>query len=98
VYCEALWRVKKYFRIQITQGRDVAMSDYRHYLGILSGKEGKAQHRPQEVIERLRADFVLIGLHEGERIKAQVRMEVERDLSVAVAYHSRPRLKSSETT
>lgn len=69
-YCEAVSCLRHYFRTKILHDKETATFKHHEYL------DGLKKTRSAESIKKLRADFILIGQHEGER----VRVEVEQDL------------------
>lgn len=77
-YCEALSRVKRFFRLQLTSGRNLAVADFKQYVSLLEG-DGEAQpRRVREAIDKLQSDFNLIGIHEGDHIKAEILKELQK--------------------
>lgn len=65
-YCEAVALLKRYFQTRATQGRRSARLEFE---ASLAKKEEKLGARGRELAARLRADFLLIGQHEGEQIE-----------------------------
>lgn len=84
-YCEALSRVRRFFRIQFTNGRTLAVADFKHYVSLLEGEGSTQPRRLREAIDKLQADFNLIGLHEGERIKEEVQKELQQQALATAA-------------
>ncbi len=80
-YCEAVSCLRHYFRAQITDGKEVAKALHHEYIDGLtgngSGKGKKKARRAPELVERLRIDFLIIGQHEGERIKREVMRDIQ---------------------
>lgn len=78
-YCEALWRVKRFLRIELVEGRKSAVDDYHRYLGLLGAGEKARPARALEAIARLQVDFNLIGIHEGRQLREEVSRDLEHD-------------------
>lgn len=68
-YCEGVALLKRYFQTRAAQGRYRAKLEFE---ASLSKKEEKLGARGKELAGRLRADFLLIGEHEGDRIEREV--------------------------
>lgn len=84
-YCEALSRVKRFFRLQLTSGRNLAVADFKQYVSLVEG-DGEAQpRRVREAIDKLQSDFNLIGIHEGDRIRTEVLLELQKQLELAAS-------------
>lgn len=56
----------------------MAVADSKHYLSLLEGDGSHQPRRLREAIDKLQAGFNLIGLHEGERIKAEIQKELQQ--------------------
>lgn len=69
-YCEAVTSLRRYFHTKILLGKATAAFKHNEYLN------GLEKNRSAESIEKLRADFLLIGQHEGERVRAEVEQEL----------------------
>jgi hypothetical protein len=84
-YCEALSRVKRFFRLQLTSGRTLAVADFKQYVSLLEG-DGEAQpRRVREAIDKLQSDFNLIGIHEGDRIRDEILQELQKQAELATS-------------
>ena len=73
-YCEAVAGLKRYFQTRALHGRRLAKLEYEDYL---VKKVEKLGARGQPLVDRLRADFLLIGTHEGERIEREALAGLE---------------------
>lgn len=82
-YCEALSRVKRFFRLQLSSGRTFAVADFKQYVSLLEGDGESRPRRVREAIDKLQSDFTLIGTHEGDRIKAEVLQELQKQPELA---------------
>lgn len=69
-YCETVSCLRRYFFTKIQHDKATATFKHNEYL------DGLKKSRSAESIEKLRADFLLIGQHEGERIRAEVEQEL----------------------
>lgn len=67
-YCEAVSLLKRYFLTRVAKGRRLAKLEYE---ATLVQKEEKLGARGKPLVNRLRADFLLIGKHEGDRIERE---------------------------
>ncbi|MEC4718225.1 hypothetical protein RY831_03630 [Noviherbaspirillum sp. CPCC 100848] len=56
----------------------MAVADFKQYVSLLEG-DGEAQpRRVREAIDKLQSDFNLIGIHEGDQIKAEILNELQK--------------------
>lgn len=78
-YCEAVACLRRYFRTKILLDKATATFKHNEYL------DGLKKSRGAESIEKLRADFLLIGQHEGERVRAEVEQELLSQQAEVVA-------------
>ena len=67
-YCEAVCLLKRFFSLRSQIGRRRAVQDYE---AALQRKRDKHGAHGEELAARLRADFMLIGTHEGPRIEQE---------------------------
>lgn len=63
-YCEALSCVKTFLGTQALDGRDAARREWDAHLAVVSRRRGARGS------ERLKADFEIIGVHEGSALRA----------------------------
>ena len=82
-YCEALSWVKRFFRLQLTSGRTLAVADFKQYVSLLEGEGGAQPRRLREAIDKFQSDFNLIGIHEGDRIRDEVLQELQKQAELA---------------
>lgn len=67
-YCEATTLVKRFLKLELEEGRPVALHDYRKTI-----REIETQNRRSaDQVKRLDQDFRLIGAHEAEVLRQQI--------------------------
>ena len=66
-YCEAIALLKRYLMLEKTEGRPVAVLDYKTMLGRMSNDSRSCTR-----VERLDRDFKLIGRYEAETLRPMV--------------------------
>ena len=63
-YCEALHLLKRYLTVEKQEGHRIAVRDYKATLALIEC------HGRQARVDKLKQDFLLIGLHEAETLWA----------------------------